>query len=413
MKIDPYNNKIRFEAWMDEVEKYGIGLSRKNTDILLQFIKDSRLGLNISKLSKKGERSYSRLNHVKDKLKKMFELLEKRGHKDIKKLKSEDLHNLFSDMRSGKISTRQGTAYKSAGDYVKDFKTFWHWHQKVQRKKGNHIEDITEDLDTRGEKPKFVYFTEKDFEKILEKASYDTKPILALAFDSGARVTELANIRVSDFSSDFKELNIREETSKTFGRKIKLMLCSNQIKQYVEKVGLKPEDLLMQAKPIMINRELNKLGKDLLTSEQTKYKNLSLYDFRHSSACHWLPKYKSESSLKWRFGWKKSDMIHYYTELKGMKDTITEEDMYVDITKTELERKIKDLEDQMANKEKEIEDRIGKSLQKQFEIMKRQFEKLMDNPPTKKEVFIARQISKLPEENQEIVINNLSMRVKK
>jgi hypothetical protein len=77
-----------------------------------------------------------------------------------------------------------------------------------------------------------------------------------------------------------------------------------------------------------------------LSSEQLKHKNLSLYDFRHSSACFWLPRYKSESALKYRFGWKKSDMIHYYTEFLGMKDTISQDDLYLDVTKTELEKEI-------------------------------------------------------------------------
>ena len=33
-------------------------------------------------------------------------------------------------------------------------------------------------------------------------------------------------------------------------------------------------------------------------------------------------------------------MIHYYTEFLGMKDTIQEEDMLIDITKTELQREL-------------------------------------------------------------------------
>jgi len=63
---------------------------------------------------------------------------------------------LFEDMRSGILKSRSGQPYKSTGDYVKVFKTFWHWNQKISKIK---VEDICEELDTRGEKPKFVYFT--------------------------------------------------------------------------------------------------------------------------------------------------------------------------------------------------------------------------------------------------------------
>jgi integrase len=244
-------------------------------------------------------------------------------------------------MRTGVLKTRRGTPYKSTKDYVKIFKSFWHWYMKVSKQK---IEDICEDLDTRGEKPKFVYFTEEDFNNLLKRARADLKPILSLAFDSGMRVTELVNTKISDFSNDFKELNIREEVSKTFGRKIKLMLCSEQIRKYVQFLELSGDDFLIKLNPASINKEIRKLGKEVLKPDQIKYKNLSLYDFRHSSACYWLPRYKSESAMKYRFGWKKSDMIHYYTELMGMKDTITADDLYVDITKTELEKEIKEME---------------------------------------------------------------------
>lgn len=364
MRIDPYNNKKLFENWLNSIEKEKkIGeLTEKNSELIVSFIKDFRIGMNVSIQSRKGERSYTRLNHLKQKVIFLLRLLEKRGIGDVTKARPEDLHKLFSDMREGKIKTRTGTAYKSTGDYVKEFKTFWHWYQKVMKKKGKIIEDVTEDLDARGGKPKFVYFTKEDCEKIINKASYDLKPILALAFDSGARVTELVNIKISDFSSDFKELTIREEASKTFGRKMKLMLCSEQIKDYVMKLGLRQEDFLCRKSPPVINKELRKLGKELLTPEQIKFKNLTLYDFRHGSACFWLPRYKSESALKYRFGWKKSDMIHYYTEFLGMKDTISEEDMYVDVTKTELEKEISNLKRGVKNQDGRI-----KRMEKQSE----------------------------------------------
>ena len=359
--IDPYNHKKTYENW--KKTKTLNGLNEKNCKIVLDFLEDMSLGLNISKVSKKGARSPVRLNTLRARLTFVIIKLQERGVKDIIKVKAEDLHKLFEDMRVGVLKTRTGTAYKSARDYVKVFKTFWHWYEKVMRKKGKIVDDVTEDLDIRGEKPKFVYFTKSDFEKIIKKAKYDLKIILALAFDSGMRVTELINIKVGDLSNDFKELVIRDETSKTFGRKIKLMLCADQIKEYVNKLGLKPNDFLCKIHPSMINPELNKIGKEILTPEQIKFKSLSLYDFRHSSACFWLPRYYSESALKYRFGWKKSDMIHYYTELLGMKDTITQEDMYLDVTKTELE---KDLAEEKKARMK---------LEKQF----KEFQKMLAN----------------------------------
>ena len=48
----------------------------------------------------------------------------------------------------------------------------------------------------------------------------------------------------------------------------------------------------------------------------------------------------------YRFGWKKSDKIHYYSELLGMKDTITEEDLLLDLTKTDMEKRLLESEKQ-------------------------------------------------------------------
>jgi len=344
-KRDPYNHKQRFDHWLHSPAKNRIvGLNAVTGKLVVKFIMDFSVGLNISRMSKKGARSPARLNNLRQRLIFLLRQLAQRGYSQPSTITSEALHKLFADMRNGQLMTRAGTPYRSTRDYVKVFKTFWHWYMKADK----GIEDITLDLDTRGEKPKFVYFTDQDFERIIAAASTDLKPLIALAFDSGMRVTELVNIRVGDFSAEFRELEIREETSKTFGRRIKLMLCADRIKEYVAKQNLRSDNFLARIHPSMINKELRRIGARVLSPEQTQYKNLTLYDFRHSSACYWVPRYKSESALKYRFGWKKSDMIHYYTEFLGMKDTITEDDLYMDITKTELEKQLKDALSRLA-----------------------------------------------------------------
>ena len=122
-------------------------------------------------------------------------------------------------MRNGEMKTRDGRIYKSVGDYIKNFKAFWHWHQKVNRKNGNRdIVDITEDLDTRSEKPKWVYLSEEQVKKLFDNAKPNYKALIMFLLDSGIRSpTELVNVKVSDLYNDCEELQIREEASKTFG----------------------------------------------------------------------------------------------------------------------------------------------------------------------------------------------------
>ena len=203
-------------------------------------------------------------------------------------------------------------------------------------------------------------------------------------FDTGIRApTELMNVKVSDLEwneeGKYYNLNIRHETSKTFGRRIKLLLCSAMLKEYIKNEKIKKEEFIFTTNPHQVNEYLKRLGNKILQMGEFYQKRgrdgklyncskngLTMYDFRHSSACYWLPRYKSESALKYRFGWKKSEMIHYYTELLGMKDTISEEDLYVDVSKTQLERDI-------TNKGNEIT-----LLQEQIQAQERKMEQMME-----------------------------------
>ena len=148
-------------------------------------------------------------------------------------------------MSKGEIRRNDGESYKSTPYFVKVFKAFWHWHQMVNKKQGNPILDITESLDTRIDKPKWVYLTEKQVKELCDNAKPKYKVLFMFLFDSGIRApTELVNIKVSDFYTDFKEVMIRDEVSKTFGRRIKLMLCSELIKDYVKQQKLAKQDYI-------------------------------------------------------------------------------------------------------------------------------------------------------------------------
>ena len=345
-KVDPYNHKERFLTWKKSTEKGIIGLTHPNELLLKKYLSDMENGINIAFLNKKGARSYVRLYTLRIRMTFMMKLIQQRFNLDnITKIGEEQLHALFQELRTGVIKKHNGTMYQSAKDYARDFKAFWHWWQKVNKKQGIELTDITSDLDTTGDKPKWVYLTEEEVKKLTEKAKYNYKVLMWFLFDTGIRApTELMNIRVADFQNDFKELNIRQEVSKTFGRRIKLMLCSELIKQYIKEKGLTFNDYVFKISPPVVNRYLKRLAKRILGDKESparqKYSELTMYDFRHSSSCYWLPRYKSESALKYRFGWKKSDKIHYYSELLGMKDTISEEDMLLDITKTEIEKEL-------------------------------------------------------------------------
>ncbi len=373
MKIDPYNHEKRYKEWKAQVLKQGIqDISKQNSDIILQYVSDMEYGLNVSLKSVKGGRSYIRLNTIKEKMiffAKRFKKIY--GLDCVKDITENQVVLFFSKMRKGEITRNDGKTYQSTSYFVKVFKAFWHWYQIVNRKKGIDLLDITTDLDSRGDKPKWVYLTEEQIKKLCNNARWKYKVLIMLLYDSGIRSpTELVNIKISDFYNDFKELVIREEVSKTFGRKIKLMLCSQNIKEYVSEEELKEDDYLFPIKPQTVNKYLQRLAKRIFGDEKSLagefYSKLTMYDFRHCSCCFWLPRYKSESALKYRFGWKKSDKIHYYSELLGMKDTITEDDLVLSEEKTELEKNLK-----QSNNDREI-------LQDRMVVIEEKVDKFME-----------------------------------
>jgi len=352
MKLDPYKHEERYLNWKAKVSNSIPKISKINSKIILNYVFDMEQGINIATGSKRGGRSYARLNNIRQRLTSFCIKLEKLYKlNDLTKITEEQLFDFFGKIRNGEILTDRGKIYRSAGDYVKVFNAFWHWHQKVNRKQGIEIKDITIDLDSSSEKPKWVYLDEEQFRKLCTYAKYECKVLMMFLFDSGIRSpTELMNIKVSDLSENCKKLNIKDEISKTFGRKINLMLCSDLLKEYIINKELTQNDYLFPISPSSTNRYLKTLAKKVFGNKESDggeiYSNLTMYDFRHISCCYWLPKYKSESALKYRFGWKKSDKIHYYSELLGMKDTISDEDLLDDVTKTELEKRIKKTERQ-------------------------------------------------------------------
>lgn len=372
MKIDPYKHKERYLAWKEKVKDGIPGLSKYNSDLTLQYLNDMEKGINIAKGSSKGSRSYIRLNTLREKICSFsMRFKEVFGIDNVTDIKEEQLISFFSDMKNGVIKRLDGKDYLAVENYSRVFKAFWHWYQKINRRKDIEIKDITQDLDTRQDKPKWVYLTEDQVRTLCNSARFDYKVLFMFLFDTGIRSpTELLNVKVSDFYNDFKELNIRDETSKTFGRRIKLMLSSDLIREFVKMQNLSKDDCFINMRYEAMNKYLKRLTIKLFGEGTTdaggKYSEISLYDFRHISCCYWLPRYKSESALKYRFGWKKSDKIHYYSEMLGMKDTIQEEDLLVDITKTEIERKL-----ERAEKDKEL-------MQDRLQTMEMQMQKILE-----------------------------------
>lgn len=109
MKIDPYKHQEKFLKWKEN-NKNGIeGISKENSDIILQYLSDMERGVNIANGSIKGGRSYSRLESLKNRLvffsykfKELFKV------DNIININEDQLMTFFSSMRTGEIKRQDG-----------------------------------------------------------------------------------------------------------------------------------------------------------------------------------------------------------------------------------------------------------------------------------------------------------------
>src|ERR1043166_4290465 len=291
MRVDPHNQQRVYESWKSEALEHGVrNLKPQHGRLLLSYITDMERGQNIGRRSKKGGRSYIRLNALRVRISQLFQRLEQRGVKDVRRLEEQTIHTFFDDMKKGRITRLDGTPYSSIRDHVRDFKSFWHWLIKVSKKEGKELRDISEDLDSRKNQHSFVYFTREELERLLPYFRPDEQVMCLFMFDTIIRApTELSNITLSDVSPDFSELNIRDEIAKTYGRRIKLLLCKDALFRYVNEKKLQPTDFLFTFSYRNFTKKLKKVARQVFGDVMTKggyaFSELSMYDFRHSGAC--------------------------------------------------------------------------------------------------------------------------------
>ena len=121
LKRDPYNHKAHWQKWKQENLTGIKGISLHNSDLILAYLTDMEMGMNVSPIARKGERSCCRLNTLKSRL--LFFARQFKG-KDLNKLTKDDIHKFFYEMRNGIIIKNNGQRYIGVSDFVRDFKAY-------------------------------------------------------------------------------------------------------------------------------------------------------------------------------------------------------------------------------------------------------------------------------------------------
>lgn len=372
-KADPFNHKQRWQQWKQDMKIStrfcGNNISDINRKLILEYLLDMESGYNVAR---KGKMSYIRLNTLRQRI---IWIIDNIAMEDITKITRRELLAFFNKMVSGEIKRNDGGKYRSVTDYIKVFKAFWHWFQKRELENDRIIKDITVDLAVEAAENEFVYFTIDDLKNVINHCKFEYRVYLWFLFDSGIRApTEFMSLRVSDFhwleNNGLYELDIKDSYAKTFGRKIKLILSSQILKEFL--INRNPDDPFFtidwKAFCQYIKRTFIKVIGDKTTKGGKSIKEIRPYDFRHSAACYWRSRYKNINSYMYRFGWKEMAMVNYYTKFLGMQDTISHDDLIVDSeVKSRLEKELEQerktralMEERMIAQEKQFNDMNAK-----------------------------------------------------
>ncbi|MEN7982119.1 MAG: hypothetical protein ABFQ65_01585 [Nanoarchaeota archaeon] len=356
MKLDVHGHKQRYIRWKESVKEEGEdNLSKNNSDILIKFIFDMEMGVNVSRKSVKGGRSYPRLNNLRQRLAQIMRMNEERGIKDITKITEKKIAEFFRDIREGDIRRKDGKKYSSPQDYVKIFKTFWNWWIKVNRKKQISIYNISEDLDSSvDESPHFVYIEKEDFtNKFLPYFDKEEQLILTFVYDSLIRSpTELKSFQTKEVFEKNEDvwINISDEISKVMGRQLNLIYCGKEILKYIKEKEKKPYDYLFEFSHLMLHKKMQKVAEQIWGDKVShpkakgKFKEMTLYDLRHSGAISLRikiqenPEALSLDTLRERGGWKNYRMLDYYTKFIGLSGEIKKDKLKLEEDKTKLEQ---------------------------------------------------------------------------
>lgn len=354
MKRDGYNFKDKWNSWKENNFKTTPnGIRAADYKLLIQFLKDCEEGINVTPIKRHGKVVFNREAGTLLNLSSHILFFLKNFNKPLLKLKTEDMTSLQKKITDGKIKKRTKANFKAFGNYIKDFKAFWNWMIRTNR----ITENITRYSSSSTDKPSWVFLGEDKAKKFFNSLLPFYRMATFFMYDSGMRVTEGNSIQIKHFSKDFKQVIIPDEAAKTFGRTINLKLCSDLIKQYVQDNNMKDEDFLFQKDLWAMNKYLKKHCRKMFgegisdIKAKGKYSEFTLYDIRHNSACFWLNRYPTPSSLMYRFGWQNSDKIGYYSDFLGQADKLTDSDMIA----AEDKSKLTILERQFEEMKKELE----------------------------------------------------------
>jgi len=340
MLKDPYNWKHRVKMELDRlngdfVKRDGVHVSKKDRDLILEFIDECRAeGLSNARVV-----SYLRLLRLSKRFLK----------KDFADVTKQDMKKAIANLEGSDFKewTKQG--------YRITFKKFFRWYaieklgQKLKRKEYPEIVDWYETTMKKEKKrlPEGI-LNEDDVKILLEHClNIRDKAIVSLLWDSGCRVGEVLNLQLKHLEFDKYGCQIIVY-GKTGSRRVRLIPSVPYLANWKENhptnndpnsflfVGLGTRNFGKRIGYSTLDTMLRKL-----TARAKLKKKTNAHSFRHARATFFASRVK-EAVMKETFGWtQQSQMTAVYTHLSGrevdkeirMAQGIVDEDEKKDVSK--------------------------------------------------------------------------------
>jgi integrase len=335
-RIAGTNHKKNYESAFRKLSEGQDGfIFPENREFTLTFLKDAELGRTIFKGQKK--------KIAEGRLVKMCGLLKKMDYewfkKPFDKVNEQDMIEFITRLERGIITSNRRSPYTP--ETQSTIKKFIRKYYKYLMGEGINYPKMVQFIDTSTKIPEIRAISKNDVDKLIEFASkLEHKLALAFLFDSGARIAEFYNVKLSDISKENNTYKVRIRVSKTRPRTVNVPLYTDLIDMYLEKHPERknPDAFFFLMTFSTLRKMLQRLGKRVLD------KPITPHQLRHSSATYYS-KFVSRYQLCYRYGWSASSkMPDRYIDMNGLiDDEVAEKVQKHEFGKIEAEnQKLKD-----------------------------------------------------------------------
>jgi len=185
---------------------------------------------------------------------------------------------------------------------------FFKWSGKEDIVKHIQIKKIKKQL-----KPEDIPTTEEINLMIETTESPMYKAVIALLFESGARISEILSIKVGEIEETDKGMIIPVHGTKT-GERDRKTLCifsAQYIRNLISYMGLKKEDRLFPIKRDIVQKTVIKIAENAGIE-----KHITPHKFRHAQATDMVRRGYQETIIRKKLGWTgSSNMIERYQHI--------------------------------------------------------------------------------------------------